>query len=87
MVQLGQKCKCKITGFVGIATARAEYLYGCVRVELTSNKIDKDGKPITLFIDEGSVEVIDDGLNKKKKIRKATGGPRPAFQQRKDFTR
>jgi hypothetical protein len=32
MVKLGSKCRDSITGLEGIATARTEYLYGCVHV-------------------------------------------------------
>lgn len=32
MVKLGVKVKDSITGFMGVAVSRTEYLYGCVRV-------------------------------------------------------
>lgn len=32
MVRLGDRVKDDISGFEGIAVARSEYLYGCVRV-------------------------------------------------------
>ena len=38
---LGKKVKDKITGFVGIATARVEYINGCVQYEITP--LVKDG--------------------------------------------
>ena len=34
MIELGEKVKDTITGFTGIATARTDYLYGCIRVEV-----------------------------------------------------
>lgn len=32
MIKLGDKVKDKISGFEGLATARSEFLYGCVRI-------------------------------------------------------
>jgi hypothetical protein len=45
MVALGSKVTDSITGFSGIATARTEYLYGCVRVCIEPGRL-RDGKPI-----------------------------------------
>lgn len=45
MIELGQKVQDSLTGFEGVATARTEYLYGCVRV-LVEPGLLKDGKPI-----------------------------------------
>lgn len=52
MIKLGQKVKDSITGFSGIATARCEYLNGCVSVEVRPTKLI-DGKMIkSAWIDE-----------------------------------
>jgi len=45
MIRLGNKVKDNITGFAGIAVARAEYLNGCISVQVQSIKL-KDGLPI-----------------------------------------
>lgn len=59
---LGQKCKDSITGFEGIATARHQYLYGCIRYTLENKK--------------GLSETFDEQrLNSKSKID--IGGPMP----------
>ena len=42
-VVLGKKYKDSITGFTGIASARSEYLYGCVRVLIEATRLKKDG--------------------------------------------
>lgn len=42
-VKLGKEYRDKISGFVGVAVARTEWINGCVRVTL-SPKLDKDGK-------------------------------------------
>ena len=45
MIKLGSKVRDSITGLEGIATARTEYLYGCVRITITPTEL-KDGKPV-----------------------------------------
>jgi hypothetical protein len=51
-----------VTGAVGIATARTEYLNGCVRY-LVEGEVKKDGKvPEPLYFDEGQLTVIDEVL-------------------------
>jgi hypothetical protein len=48
-VALGTRYRDSITGFEGVATARYEFLYGCVRVLLEGTK---DGKPAEYTFDE-----------------------------------
>lgn len=45
MIELGQKVKDSITGFEGIAIAKAIYLNGCISWQVKSQKL-KDGKTI-----------------------------------------
>ena len=52
MVKLGSKVKDSISGFKGTVTARAEYLYGCVRCGVEGK--DKPGEMI--WIDEQRLE-------------------------------
>lgn len=73
MVKVGDKVKDKITGFTGIAIAKTEWLYGCMRVVVQSEKIGKDDKLVDFTFDEPQLEVI-----KPKKVKKEnndTGGP------------
>jgi hypothetical protein len=51
-VKLGEKVKDTLSGFEGTATGRAEYLYGCVRVQVEGVKPDSDGKPVEVWFDE-----------------------------------
>lgn len=76
--KLGAKYKCKISGFVGVANGRAEWLNGCETVSLTP-PVDKDGKkgdphwfdlPQLEFVEQ-VVEVGD----------QSTGGPKPPARQ------
>lgn len=86
MIELGSLVKCKVTGYKGIATARIVYLNGCVRVEVTpqGQTGDKGIEIKSTFLDEGQLEVVGNGINKKPKKVKETGGPRECFPHRKD---
>lgn len=60
MIRLGNKVKDKITGFKGIATAKVEYLNGCVQY-CVKPQVSKDGKmPEGEYIDDAQLEVIED---------------------------
>ncbi len=71
-IQLGDKVKDKVSGFVGVAVAKTEFLNGCIQYNVMP-KAGKDGKmPEEVGIDEQSLEVI---IKKIKKInKKDTGG-------------
>ena len=44
-IVLGQKAKDRISGFRGIVTARAEFLYSIPVYQLTPEKLGADGRP------------------------------------------
>lgn len=90
-VNVGDKVKDAISGLVGIATGRFEYLYGCVRVAVAPQSVDKDGKVVdgTVF-DEDQLEVVKAGAVKppaRPAARAVTGGPRPDPARRADPAR
>ncbi|MBL4700645.1 MAG: hypothetical protein JKX85_05230 [Phycisphaeraceae bacterium] len=59
--ELGDKVKCKITGFTGIITTVASHLAGCDRIWV-SPPIDKDGKSVDgCWLDIDMVEIIKGG--------------------------
>ena len=61
-LEIGAIVRDKITGFVGMATAKTSYITGCDRYYLTPT-VDKDGKcPDGKYFDEGTLEVIENGL-------------------------
>lgn len=73
-IELGDKVRCKITGFVGTAVARTEFLNGCVQYNIVP-KCKKGENKMTdeIGIDEQSLEVIP--KKKEIKIKKSdTGG-------------
>ncbi|KKN59799.1 hypothetical protein LCGC14_0537970 [marine sediment metagenome] len=83
-IQLGDKVRCKVTGFIGIATAKTVFLNGCTQYSVTG-KVGKDNKLLVeneASIDEQSIELIKP--KEKKKIKKESNGGemRRAFKQR-----
>ncbi len=75
MIKLGEKVRCKITGFTGIATAKVEYLNGCIQYCIQPRMKPKDNeKPKTTYIDVDQLEIV--GAGKKVKAKK-TGGVMP----------
>ena len=51
-IELGTRVTDSITGFSGVATARTEYLYGCVSIEVQPEALH-EGKPIVaVWFDE-----------------------------------
>jgi len=72
MVTLGKKYKDRVSGFKGIATARHEYLNGCIRISLTSTEL-KDGAPIDP--QSFDIEQLDESGAGIGVVKRATGGP------------
>lgn len=65
---LGKIYKDKISGFTGIAFARSIFLYGCIRILIVSNRLDKDGKLIDdCWFDEEQLAKVKET---KKSIKK-----------------
>lgn len=75
-VQLGDKCRDTVTGFEGICVARTEWLNGCWRMTLQSDKLDKEGKPQDgMTFDEPQLQVIKAAVVSTGP--RDTGGPAP----------
>ena len=74
MIKLGDKARCKVTGFTGVVESICKYLNGCTRIGILSEKLDKDGKPMDIiWLDEPQVELVISEL--KEKGGKNEGGP------------
>lgn len=70
--KLGSRLRDKVSGFVGIASSRIEYLSGCVQYCLVPG-VDKDGKYVDgHYIDVQRLEVVDEGVSIDPT---ETGGP------------
>lgn len=77
-IKLGSKVKDVISGFVGVVVARTEYLFGCVRVQVSPQKLEKEGKlPEVVCFDEDQLEVIKENVVEgiAPKSKPTTGGP------------
>lgn len=76
MIKLGQRVRDEITGFEGIATARAEYLNGCIQYCVQPKGLEKGQIIESQYIDQGQLKIV-----KEKKsvdiISKPTGGSMP----------
>ncbi len=46
MIKLGEMATDSISGFIGVATGRTEYLFGCIQVKLTPKGLNAKGGPI-----------------------------------------
>jgi hypothetical protein len=85
MIRLGCEVKDTVTGFQGIATAKIEYLYGCIWFEVESQQL-QDGKPIEgIFFDEKRLVEVDspaDAESPQKSPPERGGGPQPKGPRR-----
>jgi len=66
--KLGNRLKCVVTGFTGIAIARLEYLNGCTQYGIKPKvKAEEPGKmPDAMYIDQQQLELVDDGISVEK---------------------
>lgn len=61
-VTLGRQYKDRITGFVGIATGRCEYISGCNQALLVPSIDEKGGYRDGHWFDEQRLEVADNSI-------------------------
>lgn len=59
-VQLGQKVRDVVSGFVGIATSRTEWLNGCVRIGVDPKSKKAGELPDGKVFDEQQLQVVDE---------------------------
>ena len=72
-ISLGDKVKCKITGFTGVAIAFHDYLHGCRRISVQP-PVDKEGKVLdSASFDAPQLEIVKPKVAKRS--GNATGGP------------
>lgn len=82
-VKLGEKYRDSITGVEGTATARVEYLYGCVRIDLEG--VDKAGEPKAWIFDEQRLVSV--ATNEPVKVTATSGGDRQRPSERSQPSR
>jgi hypothetical protein len=62
MFKIGDKVKCKITGFEGIVTGEHSWITGCDTYSVRPNKLGKDGEyPETKNFDENQLNMVEAG--------------------------
>lgn len=70
-LRLGRRMRDRVTGLEGIATARVEYLNGCVQFCIKPPL--NEGKPMDAeYVDQQQLEVVDAGVSIQQR---RTGGP------------
>jgi len=67
-IHLGDKVKCRYTGYQGIVVARTEFINGCIQMSV-AQKYDKKSPEGSeeMPIDEASLIILDTKLRKKTK--------------------
>ena len=82
-INLGDKVKDTVTGFTGIAVGRTIWLYGCERITVQPEGLNKEGKTFeSQSFDEPQLTVLKS--KSKKEGNHKTGGPRPLVYQKED---
>lgn len=66
--RLGDKVEDRVTGLVGIAVARIEYLNGCVQWCLQPRVAEDAMKIDSHYIDEGQLRKVSDGINPPRQL-------------------
>lgn len=63
---LGQRVRCIVTGFEGIAITRVVWLNGCEQYLVKPPAVQKDGEPLKMpdgnYIDDNQLELVDQGI-------------------------
>lgn len=71
MIKLGNKVEDIVSGFTGIATAKVEYLNGCIQYCVAAKSLE--GKPgENVYFDVQQLKVVDEGVTVQSNV---TGGP------------
>lgn len=62
--KLGDRVSDRVTGFTGIVTAVASYLFGTDRVQVQAEEINSEGKTVELWFDTDAVVILQSGAVK-----------------------
>jgi len=78
--EIGAILKDVITGFTGVAMARAQYFTGCVHYGLELQKLEKDGQIHGQYewIDESRLVATGKVVNLPGKTKEVRSGPHPS---------
>lgn len=64
-ITLGDRVRCRVTGYTGIATARVEFIDGLVQI-LVQPRSESPDYPKGEYISEPLVELVDEGIRIEK---------------------
>jgi len=81
-IKLGDKVRCKHTGFTGIAVARTEFINGCIQWNVLPKGKDKSKMPEEICIDAQSLELVEP---KPKPQQKRSGGATKVASRQRGF--
>lgn len=84
MVNLGDKVKDVVSGASGIATAKSEWLTGCVPIGISVGFDKAKGEEIVFWTDEERCKVLTAGAYRKAQQNTAAAGPQAAPRLNKD---
>jgi len=74
VINLGDKVKDTLTGYIGICYAKTQFLHGCTRIGIQAEVNQEDNKiPDNRWLDEPQGELLVKGVLKVDEERK-TGG-------------
>lgn len=74
--KLGKVYRDKVTGFVGTATGKHEYLNGCVQFTLEARVKDEGTKPEAIAVDEQQLEEVKERKAAERTPARTGGGVR-----------
>jgi hypothetical protein len=84
MINLGQTVRDTITGLEGVAIARTEWLYGCIRITIQPRGLH-DGKPVeSQCFDEAQLVAVEAEKVPGDVNGEHRAGPKPSPSRRAD---
>ena len=86
-IELGDKVTDTVSGMIGIAISRTEYLHGCMRIGVQAQET-KDGKPTdAIWIDEPQLDVVGRAVVRRFDMIGASSAPARNAGPREDASR
>jgi hypothetical protein len=78
MIELGDRVKDQISGYVGITVAITDWIYGCRRLMVQGEALSSDGKPVDIqSFDEPQLTIVDKGVMKPLQPSRPVVTPEP----------
>jgi len=82
-IELGDRVKDKVSGYIGVVVAVTIWLNGCARMGIQAETVKKDEQPQdVVWIDEFQLKLVRKAI--VKTVSRETGGPRSEPQRAGD---